>query len=511
MSEEPGTEPSVEHLDVLVVGAGLSGIGAAHHIQTECPWATYAIFEARGAIGGTWDLFRYPGIRSDSEMFTLGYPFRPWSGDKAIADGESIRDYIRDTAAAEGIDAKIRFHHRIVSADWSEDDARWHVSAQRTDPETGAVAETVELTCGFLFSCSGYYRYDHGYLPDFEGTDRFDGTIVHPQHWPEDLDVTGRRVVVIGSGATAVTLIPALAKTAAHVTMLQRSPTYIVSMPEENAIANFLRRRLPARVSGPANKWMNALATQGMYQLSRRRPELVKRMLRKGVERRLPPGYDVATHFTPRYDPWDQRMCLVPDGDLFKAIRSGAASVVTDRIVTFTERGLLLESGTELDADVIVTATGLELLFLGGIELSVDGQKVDPGERLAYKGMMLEDVPNLALAIGYTNASWTLKADLTCDYVCRLLNHMRATGVEVCTPRNTSGQVGGAPMLALSSGYIQRSLDLLPKSGDRFPWQVHQNYVRDYRALKLSGLEDEAMVFSRRRVPAGASSTSRDR
>jgi cation diffusion facilitator CzcD-associated flavoprotein CzcO len=481
----------VEHLDVLIVGAGLSGIGAAHHVQAQCPWATYAVFEARDAIGGTWDLFRYPGIRSDSDMFTLGYSFRPWQGEKSIADGESILQYIRDTAVEAGIDRRIRFHHRIVTADWSTDDARWDVVAERTD--TG---ERVEVTAGFLFSCSGYYRYDHGYLPDFEGMDRFGGTIVHPQAWPADLDVAGKRIVVIGSGATAITLVPSLAASAGHVTMLQRSPTYIASLPQKNPLANLLRRVLPERWSGPAVRWMNALMTQGSYQLSRRRPALMKRILKAGVRRQLPKGYDVDTHFTPSYDPWDQRLCVVPDGDLFRAIRSGSASVETDRIATFTERGLLLESGRELDADVIVTATGLELLFLGGIELAVDGEKVDVTECLTYKGMMLEGVPNLAIAIGYTNASWTLKCDLTCDYVTRLLNHQRGSGWRQCTPTNSDATVVPAPLLGLSSGYVTRAADRMPKQGSRFPWQVHQSYLADYRALKRSPVVDDAMLFS---------------
>jgi monooxygenase len=482
---------TVEHLDVLVVGAGLSGIGAGHYLQTKCPWATYAIFEARDAIGGTWDLFRYPGIRSDSDMFTLGYSFRPWDGEKSIADGASILQYIKDTAVESGVDAHIRFHHRILRADWSSSEARWHVTAERTDAD-----EVVELTCGFIFSCSGYYRYDHGYLPDFAGMDDFAGTIVHPQAWPEDLDYAGKRVVVIGSGATAVTLIPALARTAEHVTMLQRSPSYISTLPEKDPIAQLLRFVLPARWSGPAIRWFKALTTQAFYQLSRRRPGLVKRLLRGMLKLQLPRGYDVDTHFTPRYDPWDQRLCVVPNGDLFKAIKAGTASVVTDHIATFTEKGLLLESGTELEADIVITATGLELLFIGGIELTVDGEAVDLPSKLTYKGMMLEGVPNLAIAVGYTNASWTLKCDLTCDYVCRLLNHLHDTGLRQATPVNEDASVTAEPLLGLSSGYVQRSAHRFPKQGSQFPWQVHQNYLRDCRALKLSGIEDDAMVFS---------------
>ncbi|HWE67549.1 MAG TPA: NAD(P)/FAD-dependent oxidoreductase [Acidimicrobiales bacterium] len=485
----PASSP--EHLDVLIVGAGLSGIGAAHYLQTECPWATYAVFEARDAIGGTWDLFRYPGIRSDSDMYTLGYSFRPWDGEKAIADGESILQYIRDTATEAGIEKQIRFHHRIVAADWSTPDARWHITAERSD--TG---EAVHLTCGFMFSCSGYYRYDHGYQPAFAGMEQFGGTIVHPQAWPADLDVTGKKVVVIGSGATAVTLVPSLAETAAQVTMLQRSPSYIASLPAKNPIAHVLNRVLPARHAGTIMRWVLALGTQATYHVSRRRPALVKRFLLKSLTKQLPAGYDVATHFTPTYNPWDQRLCAVPDGDLFKAIRAGSASVVTDTIDTFTATGLRLTSGSELDADIVVTATGLELLFLGGIALSVDGEDVELPTKLTYKGMMIQDVPNLAIAIGYTNASWTLKCDLTCDYVCRLLNLMHRSGQRQCTARNHDATVSTAPLLGLQSGYIQRSAHLLPRQGSKFPWQVHQSYLRDYRALKMSDIEDDTMEFS---------------
>jgi len=479
------------HLDVLVIGAGLSGISAGHHLKMNCPWATWEIFEAREAIGGTWDLFRYPGVRSDSDMFTLGYSFRPWQRDDAIADGESILRYIRDTAAEEGIDRHIRFQRRVVAAEWSTEDARWTVTAERTD--TG---ERFQLTCGFLFSCSGYYRYDQGYQPEFTDLDRYTGQLVHPQHWPEDLDWEGKRIVVIGSGATAVTLIPSLAGKAGHVTMLQRSPTYVTSLPTRNGLSNALRRALPTKWSGPANRWINALGTQAFFHLSRRRPDLVKRILLRQVARQLPEGYDVGAHFTPRYDPWDQRLCVVPDGDLFRAISAGRASVVTDTIDRFTEKGILLSSGTELEADIVVTATGLDLLFMGGVQLVVDGEEVQPGDRLTYKGMMLEGVPNAALAIGYTNASWTLKAELTCDYVTRLLNHMRATGLRQCTPVNSDASVSAEPLLGLSSGYVTRTVDRFPKQGNRFPWQVHQSYLKDYRALKRSGLEDAAMVFS---------------
>ena len=487
----PTAATNTTHFDVLIVGAGLSGVGAGHYLQTECPWASYAIFEARDAIGGTWDLFRYPGIRSDSDMHTLGYSFRPWDGDKSIADGDSILQYIKDTAAETGVDAQIRFNHRITAADWSTAESLWHITAERTDTN-----ETIHLTAGFLFSCSGYYRYDHGYQPDFEGMDDFGGAIVHPQAWPDDLDVTGKRIVVIGSGATAVTLVPALARSAAHVTMLQRSPTYIASLPEKSPVVALLRKLLPAKQAGVAAKWFHALMAQAFYQVSRRYPQLVRRMLLKGLVRQLPPGYDIGTHFTPQYNPWDQRFCLVPNGDLFKSICTGTSSVVTDHIERFTEKGLLLTSGDQLEADIIVTATGLELLFLGGIALSVDGEAVDPSSRLTYQGMMLEGVPNLAVALGYTNASWTLKCDLTCDYVCRLLNHMHERGQTECVARNHDASVASGPILGLTSGYIQRSAHLLPKQGSRPPWKVHQSYLRDYRALKMSDIDDSFMEFS---------------
>ncbi|HEX2578172.1 MAG TPA: NAD(P)/FAD-dependent oxidoreductase [Aquihabitans sp.] len=487
----PDATAGVEHVDVLVIGAGLSGIGVAHHLQERCPWAEVAIFEARDAIGGTWDLFRYPGLRSDSDMYTLGYAFRPWTGERSIATGDSILQYIRDTAAEDGTDRRIRFHHRIVWAEWRTDEARWHVTAERTD--TG---EAVSITCGFLFSCTGYYRYDHGYQPEFPGVDRYQGTMIHPQDWPEDLDPTGRRVVVIGSGATAVTLVPALAETAEHVTMLQRSPTYIIAVPARSPVGRLLHKVLPTRWAGAAARWFQALLTQGSYRLSRRRPELVKKALRKGLERQLPDGYDIDTHFTPAYDPWDQRLCAVPDGDLFEAISVGTASVVTDRIETFTERGIQLRSGDELEADVVVSATGLELLFLGGIEVVVDGEPVDLASRIAYKGMMLEGVPNLAIAIGYTNASWTLKVDLIAEHVCRILGLMRERGLRQCTPVNRDTSVSTAPLLGLASGYVQRSADRFPKQGSHDPWQLHQSYLRDYRALRSSGVEDPALELS---------------
>ena len=481
---------TVEHVDVLVVGAGLSGIAAACHLQDRCPDKSFAILEARDAIGGTWDLFRYPGVRSDSDMYTLGFRFRPWPDAKSIADGPAILGYVRETAREHGVDRAIRFGHRVVRAEWSSADAAWTVDVERA-------GETTRFTCGFLFFCTGYYRYDEGYTPELPGVERFGGPVVHPQHWPQDLDYAGQRVVVIGSGATAVTLVPAMAETAAHVTMLQRSPSYVVSLPAEDPVARGLRRFLPERVVYPIVRWKNVLLTMLSFQLARHRPRVMKGLIRRGVQRRLPRGYDTDPHFRPRYDPWDQRLCLVPDGDLFQAIGSGRASVVTDRVETFTETGLELASGATLDADVVVTATGLNLLALGGAKLVVDGEPVDLASRLAYKGMMLEDVPNLAIALGYTNASWTLKCELTCEYVCRLLNHMEERGLVACTPRNHDPTVAREPFIDFSSGYVLRSIDQFPKQGSRPPWRLHQNYARDILMLRLGSVEDEAMAWTR--------------
>jgi cation diffusion facilitator CzcD-associated flavoprotein CzcO len=481
---------SCEHVDVLIVGAGLSGIGAAHHLQTDCPGKTYAILESRERIGGTWDLFRYPGIRSDSDMYTLGYSFRPWTEAKAIADGPDILRYVRQTAADGEIDRHIRFNHRVVRAEWSSEQARWTVEATHGD-------QTVRITCGFLLTCTGYYRYDEGYTPDFPGTDSYRGQIIHPQHWPEDLDYAGKRVVVIGSGATAVTLVPAMAQVAGHVTMLQRSPSYIVTVPAEDPIANALRRRLPTRLAYTLARWKNVLQAMLVFQLSRRRPSLVKKLVRMGLERQLPAGYDIDTHFKPSYNPWDQRMCLVPDGDLFKALREGRASMVTDHIDSFTEDGIRLASGAELQADIVVTATGLKLLPIGGIDLAVDGREVSLPETMAYKGMMLGGVPNMALTIGYTNASWTLKADLTSEYVCRLLKHMDAHGFASCTPELRDASVSEQPFIDFSSGYVQRAIEHFPRQGSKAPWRLYQNYARDILTLRRGELEDGAMHFAR--------------
>ncbi|KAB1906712.1 MULTISPECIES: NAD(P)/FAD-dependent oxidoreductase [unclassified Micromonospora] len=485
-----------DHVDVLIVGAGLSGVGAAVHLQRQCPGKTYAVLEARGAVGGTWDLFRYPGIRSDSDMFTLGYSFKPWTNPKAIADGDAIRSYVRETAREHGVQQHIRFHHRVLRAEWDSATARWTVRAHRDD--TG---EDVVLTCGFLFTNSGYYRYDEGYTPDFPGVERYAGRLVHPQHWPEDLDYAGKRVVVIGSGATAVTLVPAMAERAGHVTMLQRSPTYVISLPSRDPLADAARRWLPAKAAYAVTRWKNVALGVANFQLSRRAPGLVKTFLRRAARGKLPVGYDLDRHFSPRYNPWDQRLCVVPDGDLFAALGAGTASVVTDTIDTFTERGIRLTSGEELPADIVVTATGLNLLALGGMTLAVDGAEVDLASTVAYKGMMLSGVPNFALTIGYTNASWTLKADLVATYVCRLLRHLDDTGQQVVTPLAPDSD-DLVPIIDLQSGYVLRAVDQLPKQGPAAPWRLHQNYPRDVLLMRHGRLTDSGVRFTRAGTPA---------
>ncbi|MCW0213184.1 MAG: NAD(P)/FAD-dependent oxidoreductase [Pseudonocardia sp.] len=486
-----------EHLDVLIVGAGLSGVGAAYRLQTEHPTRSYAIVEARDAIGGTWDLFRYPGIRSDSDMFTLGYPFRPWTQAKSIADGGAILQYVRDTAAEFGIDRRIRYGRKVTAASWSSADARWSV-------EITTASGTEHLTCDFLYLCSGYYSYEGGHIPDIPGLGDFAGDLVHPQKWPEDLDVTGRRVVVIGSGATAVTLVPSLAESAAHVTMLQRSPTWMTIVPGTDAAADALRARLPAGVGDTVVRWKNILVTQAFYQLCKHAPGPAKALLRSGIARFQPDPEVLDRDYTPRYDPWDQRLCVVPDADLFRAIRKERASVVTDRIARVTARGVDLESGRTLDADILVTATGLEVVACGGIALDVDGEPVDPGRTVAYRGALLSDVPNMAMCIGYVNASWTLRADITARYVCRLLARMDARGAAVAVPRLPDGPMELRPLLDLSSGYVRRAADVLPKQGRRSPWVLRQNYIADRVTTGLGSI-DRDMEFRRRpaRRPGG--------
>ncbi len=485
---------SSDHVDVLIVGAGLSGVGAGYHLQAKCPGKSYLILEGRDCIGGTWDLFRYPGIRSDSDMFTLGYSFKPWTEPKAIADGPRILNYVRETAAENRIDRNIRFNHRVKRASWSSQQARWTVEAERRTAE--GTIETQHFTCNFLFMCSGYYNYENGYSPEFAGAKEFSGRIVHPQKWSDDIDYTGKRVVVIGSGATAVTLVPELAKKAAHVTMLQRSPTYVVSRPAQDPVANRLRARLPERLAYHLIRWRNVLWGMYFFQLSRRKPERVKQLILGGVRVALGPDYDIDTHFTPRYNPWDQRLCLVPDGDLFNAIREKRASVVTSRIDGFSATGVRLQDGSEVAADIIVTATGLNLQVLGGVEVSVDGRIVDFARVLNYKGMMYSDVPNLASAFGYTNASWTLKCDLTCEYVCRLINYMDRRGYRQCMPHNVDPTITELPSLNFSSGYVQRSVAKMPKQGSKRPWRLYQNYALDIVSLRFGKVDDGVMRYS---------------
>lgn len=478
-----------EHFDVLIVGAGLSGIGTAYRLQSRCPNRHYAIVEARDAIGGTWDLFRYPGVRSDSDMATFGFPFRPWRGDVSIASGEAIRDYIGDTAAEYGIDRKIRFGHRITRAQWSSDTARWTVTGL-------ADGEPFMLSAAFLSLCCGYYDYAQGYTPEFAGVESFKGQLLHPQQWPADLDWRGKRVIVIGSGATAVTLIPPMAETAAHVTMLQRSPSYLASMPTKDRIANWMRSQLPERVADPLTRWKNIGLGMLLYRCAQRFPDRTRKLLLARLRRQLAPLADVDQHFSPRYKPWDQRLCLVPDGDLFKVLRSGRASIVTDHIDRFVDEGIRLRSGATLAADIVVTATGLNIKLMGGMEMLVDGAPVRLADKLIYKGMMLSDVPNLAFAFGYTNASWTLKCDLSAQYLCRLLQHMDRKGIASCTPRRRDASVQSLPMAPLRSGYLRRAKGRVPHQGSKAPWRLHQNYLLDLALTRYTRIDDGVMMFA---------------
>ncbi|NUP05591.1 MAG: NAD(P)/FAD-dependent oxidoreductase [Polyangiaceae bacterium] len=480
------------HVDVLVVGAGLSGVGAGYYIQSRLKGRSYVILEARDTMGGTWDLFRYPGIRSDSDMHTLGYAFRPWTSPRAIADGSSILQYIRDTASAYGVDRHIRYRHAVEKVSWSSRDARWTVTA--LDKASG---ERGQLTARFIYSCTGYYDYEEGYTPDFPGMKSFRGRVVHPQKWGPDVDYAGKRVVVIGSGATAVTLVPELAKQAAHVTMLQRSPTYILSLPGRDAIAEALKKALPSQTAYDAVRWKNVLIQMGFYNYCRRFPEHAKGVLVSFVERHLKDQSDVREHFTPSYGPWDQRLCVVPDSDLFRAIKHGTASVVTGHIRTFTERGIELESGRGLEADLVVTATGLKLKCMGGVACEIDGRPVSFSQSLVYKGMMCSDVPNLAFATGYTNASWTLKCDLTSEYVCRLIRHMDQEGFAACTPRRRDPSIEELPLIDFSSGYVQRGIDQFPRQGSAAPWRLYQNYALDLVTLRHGRVDDPSMEFSK--------------
>ncbi len=474
-----------EHVDVLIVGAGISGIGAAYYLQKDHPERTYAILEARSATGGTWDLFRYPGIRSDSDLHTFGYEFKPWVEDDAIASGDKILTYLRRTSADNGIDANIRFQHKVLGAAWSSADARWTVDVERAD--TG---ELVQFSANWVFCAGGYYRYDQGYTPEFPGRERFEGEIVHPQHWPEDLDYAGKKVVIIGSGATAVTLVPAMAATAAHVTMLQRSPTYVLSVPSQDRFAITAQRLLGAERGYALARRKNIIKQRTVYQLCQRYPDAARRLIRSVNAKQLPAGYAVDEHFNPAYNPWDQRLCAVPDGDLFKVISDGSASVVTDRIDTFTETGIRLASGEELEADIIVTATGLNVQLFGGMSLTVDGEAVNLPDKVAYKAMMLSDVPNFVFAFGYTNSSWTLKVGLICEHFCRLLSHLDAHGFDTATPIFDDPSLSTGPLLDFGAGYVQRALDRIPKQASGDPWRVTMNYYQDARQLREGPVVD---------------------
>jgi len=499
----------MEHFDVLIVGAGLSGIGAGAHMRMRCPKKAFAILEGREVTGGTWDLFRYPGVRSDSDMYTLGYSFRPWTDPKAIADGPAILKYIRETAKEFELEKEIRYSHRVTRAEWSSTDSRWTIKAETRPvgsvphnngdlPQggNGATPQIVRFTCNFLYICTGYYDYASGYTPEWPGFNKYRGTVIHPQKWPQDLDHAKKKVLVIGSGATAVTLVPAMAETAEHVTMLQRSPTYVVSMPSQDTFANFLRSALSQRSVYAIVRGKNVVRQMFFYVLSRKRPSVMKRIVAKGVKNELGEEY-AEKHFTPKYNPWDQRLCLVPDGDLFRSIREGRSSVVTGQIESFTENGVRLTTGEHLEADIIVTATGLVLRIMAGLTLVVDGELVDLSKKIAYKGMMYSDVPNLAEAFGYTNASWTLKCDLTSDYVCRLINYMDRHGYARCTARLSDPSITSEPAIDFTSGYVQRALLTLPSQGSKMPWRLHQNYFKDLSMLRYGRVNDGTMEFRR--------------
>lgn len=479
-----------EYVDVAIIGAGLSGVGAAVHLGKHCPEKSYALFEGRERMGGTWDLFRYPGIRSDSDMYTLGYKFKPWTNPKAIADGSSILDYIRETAHEYGVEEKVRYQHRVESADWSSVDGLWTLRMKRGDS-----GEAVRVQSRFIICAAGYYNYEQGHEPHFEGREDFSGEVIHPQHWPEDLDYSGKKVVVIGSGATAVTLVPAMTDKAAHVTMLQRSPSYVASVPEKDVISNRLREFLPDSTVYHMARARNVLLAMGIFNASKRWPGRMRDFLLSGVKKQLGDSVDMK-HFSPSYNPWDERLCAVPDGDMFKKLRDGSASVVTDHIERFTGNGIRLKSGQELEADIIITATGLRVQMMGGMDLTLDGESVDFSEKLYYKGAMIEDVPNLSMVFGYTNSSWTLKADLISEYFCRVIRHMDARGYTVATPRNHDHEMEREPFINMNSGYIKRALSSLPQQGSKKPWKLYQNYFKDMAAFKLTPIEDKALVFS---------------
>lgn len=480
---------NIESVDVLIIGAGLSGIGMACHLRRKCAQQSFMILESRPASGGTWDLFRYPGIRSDSDMYTYGYNFKPWRDKYAIASGDKILNYIRETAKEYDVEPHIRYHHKVVSANWSSSEKRWHITAQRSDTN-----EQVTIACNFIFSCSGYYDYSEGYTPEFDGTNDFEGQIIHPQQWPEDLDYKDKHVVVVGSGATAVTLLPTMAKDTASIVMLQRSPTYIANVPQQDPWQKYTSKFLPGDLAARVLRWKKVFMQRYIYKLSRKNPKGLRRFLLNEVRKELGPDYDVATHFTPSYNPWDQRLCAVPDGDMFKAIRAGEAEVVTDHIASFNKSGISLKSGKQLNADIVVLATGLKLLFAGGINYSIDNKPVELSKQFVYRGMMLQDVPNLVFAVGYTNSSWTMGVDVTADYVCKLINKMQRSGNRSATP-TLKGNVGEVPLLDFDAGYVLRAREQMPKSGDRMPWAVYMDYMKDFVYLRLSPKKYDEIKF----------------
>ncbi len=487
-----------EHLDVVIVGAGISGISTAWHLQDRCPTKSYAILERRENIGGTWDLFKYPGIRSDSDMFTLGFRFKPWTSSRAIADGQSIWNYINEAAVENGIDKHIRTGHRVTSVDWSDADNRWTINIE-------TAGEQRQLTASFLSVCSGYYNYDEGYSPEFPGAADFKGQIIHPQHWPEGLDYAGKKIVVIGSGATAITLIPSLVNEGAgHVTMLQRSPTYIGALPLDDPIAAQANKYLPKNVAHMVNRWKAIAMATGQYQVARRFPKVFKKALRDMATRRLPEGFDYDKHFSPRYNPWDERVCLAPNGDFFKTIKAGKADVVTDTIETFTETGIKLTSGAELQADIIITATGLNMQLFGGATATRNGEPIDLTKSMTYKGLMLSGVPNMAITFGYTNASWTLKADLVSEFICRVLNYMDANGFDRVEPQHPGDAIDEQPFMDFTPGYFRRAMDTLPKSGSEAPWKLKQNYFFDLRLIRHGKVDEESLHFTKHRAPVNA-------
>lgn len=479
-----------EYLDVLIIGAGLSGIGAAVHLQKDSPNKTYAILEGREAIGGTWDLFRYPGVRSDSDMYTLGYNFKPWTSSKGIADGKDIREYICSTAKENNIEKNIRFGHKVLTSSWSSETARWTVEVQ-----LNSTGEVRHYECSFLLCCTGYYNYDHGYQPEFVGSKDFKGDIIHPQKWDENYDYSGKRVVIIGSGATAVTLVPAMTDKAEHVTMLQRSPSYVMALPQDDPMVNFLRKFLPETWVYRITRTRNIAFTAMMYNYCKTFPNSARRLMKKLVKKEVGDDFDMK-HFSPTYNPWDERLCAVPDGDLFEVLKEGTASIVTDHIDHFTETGIQLKSGESLDADIIITATGLEVQLFGNMKLFVDGKEFNAHEKMVYRGVLLEDLPNAGMVFGYTNASWTLKADLITEWMCRLLNHMDATGKKIVVPKNFDSSVEHQPFVDMQSGYVQRALSKVPQQGSKLPWKLYQNYVLDLATLRFGKVNDENLKFS---------------